>query len=156
MKQSQPAGGFESAPPDSENERLRADIARLSSLAEQYDFISRHTNEVIWRMDLKFRYTFISPSVERLRGYTVEEAMAQSLDDILSLKSSKTARALLADALSAEDRQHQPVRLVLDRRHKDGSLRPTEMIVSFDLDTNGKPTGIIGVSRQLNESTPAT
>ncbi|MFH1377414.1 MAG: PAS domain-containing protein [Planctomycetota bacterium] len=146
---------FDDASPDAELERLRVENTQLASLAEQYDFISKHTNEIIWRMDLKFRYTFISPSVERLRGFTVDEAMSQSLDDILSLKSSQQARRLLADALAADTKKHLPIRIVLDRRHKDGTLHPTEMIVSFDRDADGQLTGIIGVSRILDEPPPA-
>ena len=43
-----------------------AEAARASE--ERYRFITDHTADIIWVLDKKLRYTFISPSVTRLRG----------------------------------------------------------------------------------------
>jgi PAS domain S-box-containing protein len=57
-------------------EHLRTD-ERLRLLVE-------NTSDVIWTMDLAGTFTYISPSVEVLRGYTQVEALAQSLDEALT------------------------------------------------------------------------
>jgi PAS domain S-box-containing protein len=38
--------------------------------------------DVLWVFDVETRkFTYVSPSVEQLLGYTVEEALARSMDD---------------------------------------------------------------------------
>jgi PAS domain-containing protein len=46
----------------------------LQGSEERYRFITDHTADIIWVLDKNLRYTFISPSVTRLRGFTMEEA----------------------------------------------------------------------------------
>jgi len=44
--------------------------------------------DVIWRLDLTtMQFNYVSPSVERLRGYTVEEVMAQSMEEVMTPES---------------------------------------------------------------------
>ena len=42
-------------------------------------------------MDLHGRNTHVSPSVERMRSYTVTEAMQQTIDEALTPASAKIA-----------------------------------------------------------------
>ena len=39
--------------------------------------IAENTADIIWTMDFNLNFTYISPSVTQVRGYTVEEAMKQ-------------------------------------------------------------------------------
>jgi len=47
-----------------------------------YNLGNENVTDVIWTMDLSGRLTYISPSVQRLRGYTVEEALKSSCGGI--------------------------------------------------------------------------
>jgi GAF domain-containing protein len=49
---------------------------------QRYRLLAENAHDVIWLTDLDFRYTYISPSVMRLRGYTPEEAMKLSMEQI--------------------------------------------------------------------------
>ena len=42
--------------------------------------MSDNVNDLIWSADLDLNFSFISPSVYHLYGYTVEEAMKLPLD----------------------------------------------------------------------------
>ena len=61
----------------------RATAKQLES-EERYRLLAENARDVIWTMELDGTITFISPSVEQMRGFTVEEAMHQSLDKILT------------------------------------------------------------------------
>ena len=59
-------------------ERIEADQAIRVSEA-RYRLIADNTADVIWILDVRtMRFTYVSPSVERLRGYTVHEVLEQS------------------------------------------------------------------------------
>ena len=50
------------------------DAARIQELLrteEHYHLLANHIHEVIFTMDMDFKYTYISPSVEHQRGFTV-------------------------------------------------------------------------------------
>ena len=77
--------------------RKRAEEARRASEA-QYRLITQNTVDVIWTMDVEEqRFTYISPSVEWLRGYTPDEVMAQPVDAALTAESARKVAELLAD-----------------------------------------------------------
>lgn len=60
-------------------ERKKAEEA-LKENEKKYRLLAESVSDIIWTMDMDLRFTYISPSVLQLRGFTVEEAMNQSLD----------------------------------------------------------------------------
>ncbi|MGD0235948.1 MAG: PAS domain-containing protein [Syntrophorhabdales bacterium] len=52
----------------------------LQRTEDRYRLLAENVSDVIFTLDLNLRHTYCSPSVERLRGYTVEEVMAQTLE----------------------------------------------------------------------------
>ena len=75
---------------------------RLSE--ERHRFLADNVSDVIWTMDLHGRNTYVSPSVERMRGYTVAEAMQQTIDEALTPASAKIAQAGVARDISERKR----------------------------------------------------
>ena len=53
----------------------------------RHRLLADNASDVIWTTDLEGRFTYISPSVEKLRGYTVGEVMNQSAGQRLTAAS---------------------------------------------------------------------
>ena len=74
----------------------------LRQTEERYRLLAENISDVIFTLDMNLRYTYCSPSIERLREYTVEETMTQTLDHVLTPASYLVVKKLLADGLARE------------------------------------------------------
>ena len=130
-------------------------LSQLVDSEGRYRFISENTEDVIWALDLSSkRFTFISPSVERLRGYLPEEMMSQSIADVMTLDSLEEAQRILAEAVRAhvpgQTRLVNPVARI-DQTHKDGHVVPTEAATTVIFDARDQPIEVVGVTRNITE-----
>jgi len=131
-------------------EALRQSEARYRLLAE-------NVSDVIWTTDLELNYTYISPSVTHLTGYSVTEAMHLRLKELLTPASYRLAKETIAKELrnrSPADLAKQPhwsQTLELEHRCKDGSTRWMEVKVSLLYDAQRQPIGFLGLSRDISE-----
>ena len=78
--------------------------------------------------------------------------MAMNLGELLAPASLELARKTLAEELFLEQQGEDPQRpLTLELEHigKDGSLIWTEVKGTFLRDAQGRPVGILGVSRDI-------
>jgi PAS domain S-box-containing protein len=127
----------------------------LRKTEDQYRLLAENVRDVIWTLDLDLRYTYCSPSVERLRGYTVAETLAQTLQEVLTPASYELAKKTLKEELDKERSEpRDPFRtrtLELELICKWGGTLWAEMKVSFIRDQDGQPVGILGVSRDITE-----
>ena len=55
---------------------------RLKESEERYRLLAEHANDVIWTMSPEGKITYVSPTVEAMRGFTPEEAMNQTIEEI--------------------------------------------------------------------------
>lgn len=134
----------------SERKRME-DALRISE--ERHRLLADNATDVIWVMDFEGRLTYVSPSVEKLRGYTSEEVMRQSLDEIMVPTSAEIARDELSKAVVALN-EGLPVpdfRGEFQQPCKDGSTIWTEVTTTGMRNAEGKYVGILGVSRDITE-----
>lgn len=135
--------------------RQRA-VQALRQSEERYRLLADNATDVIWVLSLDGRFTYVSPSVERLRGYTPEEVMQQSLDAMLTPDSLVIFQQLMeqmAEALSNQPTARDPLvrRVELEQLRKDGSTVWTEAVASVIYDDAGRPVGVLGVTRDITE-----
>jgi len=128
----------------------------LRQSERRYRLLAESVNDVIWTMDMGLRYTYISPSVERLRGFTVDEAMAQSIDEVLTPSSVALVKDQLAKALDPSlPNPPRSLTLQVESRHKSGEVIPVETSITLVVDSEKRPVGILGVTRDIRQRNEA-
>ena len=129
----------------------------LRESEKHYRLLAENVSDVIWTTDMSLRFTYVSPSTQRLFGYTVEERMKKPTEEILTPESFKKVQGALKDALEEEEKESgkaDPSRfrtMELECVHKDGHRFWIEVKVSFLRDADGRPVGLVGVSRDITE-----
>ncbi len=119
-----------------------------------YRLLADNVIDIIWTIDMELKYTYISPSVNRIRGYSVEEAMAQSIEESMTPASWDIALKNITE----EREKHKKGQKLQDRRKvelelycKDGSTIWTETEANFIYYADGQPQSFIGVTRDITE-----
>ena len=129
--------------------------AALRESEERYRLIAENTADTIVVSDLAFKPTYVSPSVLRLNGYSVQETMSQSMDQILTPDSLQKATRAFAEQMALEESgKSDPSRtalMELEEYRKDGSTIWVELAASVLRDANLKPIGILSVTRDITK-----
>lgn len=118
-----------------------------------YRMITENMTDSIWLMDTDLRTIWISPSVERNRGFTLGEIRAGRLEDQLTPESITKVFDIVSEELTpARLRQKDldiSVKMELEFYRKDGSKIWSEVKLSLIRDPQGSPLGILGVGRDI-------
>ncbi|GEM_PF-1151119 len=144
------------------SERLAAEGAKrqqaetaLNNSERVYRTLVETAQDIIWTIDLGLRYTYVSPSVTSVLGYTVEEIMSLNPFDTLTEASRSRIARIYAQELGLAGEEPKDVsttvRDEMEQYHKDGSTRWLEVTATYIHDSDGNPMGILGISRDITE-----
>ncbi len=144
------------------NQRLTGEIvsrrvfeSALRESEERYRQLAEQSKDVIWILDLaSMRFTYVSPSVEKARGFTAEEVINQPLADALTPESHARVTSLVDEhvaRIAAGDMTALSAMTEVDQPHKTDGVMSSEIVASFLLDEQGKPKSVLGVARDISE-----
>jgi PAS domain S-box-containing protein/putative nucleotidyltransferase with HDIG domain len=126
----------------------------LRTSERMYRLLADNMYDTIWLMDMQLKTTYVSPSSEKLRGFTVQEMLDMGLEQHATPESLQTGLAAFAEEMAKlkENPAHTFSRTIeLEFYKKDGSTFWTENTFSLIRDEEGKPAGILGVGRDISE-----
>ena len=124
----------------------------LKQSEARYRLLADHTTDTIWLTDLNLKTTYISPSVEKVRGFTLEQLQELPLEKNITPASFQLAMDLFAVELpkAYADPNYSPViTLELEFFNQDGTVYSTESKLSVIRDESGNPSSILGESRDI-------
>lgn len=145
------------------NARLREELVRQRKLAEElreeqerFRQITEKVNAVIWTMDLStLRFTYVSPYVSTLRGLSVEEALAETLEEALTPESLVRFNSRVthntASYLATGDASVFSDLVEVEQVCRDGRKIQVEMVMSAISDSEGNLRQLVGISRDITE-----
>jgi PAS domain S-box-containing protein/putative nucleotidyltransferase with HDIG domain len=127
----------------------------LKQSEAQYRLLADHMKDQVWLMDLDLKWTYISPSVEKLSGYKIEELLQLPLDKLITPESYQKAMDFFSIQMFKARKDSPPSTLKqlveLEFRRKDGRTLWIESSFSFIRDEKGKPLSILGEARDITE-----
>ncbi|UTB33222.1 MAG: PAS domain S-box protein [Methanobacterium sp. ERen5] len=104
-------------------------------------------------MDLKTqKFSYVSPSVYQLRGYTPKEVQNQTCEDAMTHEDYIYIEENLLPRINeflAGNEELRVTRSELDQYCKDGSIVQTEVVTTLLLDQKGEVNEILGVTRDI-------
>lgn len=139
-----------------EIERREQALAALAESESHYRNLTETMKDVVWTIDTEtLCFTYVSPSVQRLRGYGPEEVIGQPFDRTLAAEEAERLKHLIRfnreRFLSGNMGSDEYLTTEIEQLHKNGSLIWTEAIASFVKNDKTGAIEIHGVTRDITE-----
>ena len=124
--------------------------AAIKESERKYRLIAENTDDVIWLLDNEMIIRYISPSIERLLGFTPAEVEAQPISraplPFLQVVFQSTTIELLKT-----EKDHTPVIVECEQLRKDRQMIWLESVVNVAQNSEGEIIGFTGVTRNISE-----
>jgi PAS domain S-box-containing protein len=120
----------------------------LRSSEERYRGLVETTCDWVWEVDVEGRYTYCSPQVQKLLGYTPPEVVGHSPSDFMPEAEAKRVTAIFKEIA----KKREPFQgLENTNSHKDGHLVVLETSGVPVFASDGTFTGYRGTDRDITE-----
>ena len=126
---------------------------KLRQSEERHRLLADNASDVITVIDLGGRLLYVSPSVEKLIGYTQEEVLKLTVEDILLPEAAASARAGLEATVAAikSGASLPGLHEEFPLRHKNGSTSWAEATSNCMLDKDGNYFATLVVTRDISK-----
>jgi len=125
----------------------------------KYRRIAENISDVVWISDLNLELTWVSPSIRKMTGDSPDTHIQRKAEERIPPESLKMVREIFLAEMEIEkdpaaDRERS--RLIEMKHYRaDGSVFDIAVNVSFLRDKEGRPSGILGVSRDISRQKQA-
>lgn len=126
---------------------------------ELYRLIAENSSDVIFTLDMNMNRTYLSPSVERLRGFTYEESLAQSWEEVMTPESLEKVIMLFGqgfERIRNGENFGEGITVELEMYRKDSTTVWTEVSASAMYNDEGEPIGVVGLTRDISQRKKST
>lgn len=126
----------------------------LAASARQYRLLTESMKDVVWTLDPEtFRFTYVSPSVLALRGFTAEEVMAEPMDATLTPQAAAWLRQGIPADLERLRAGIEPFGVFhtfeFPQPCKDGSMVWTEVVATYQPNEDTGRIEVRAVTRDI-------
>lgn len=128
-----------------ERERAREE---LEAEREQYRALVEQTSDWVWEVDTEVRYTYASPQVREILGYTSEEVLGKTPFDLMPAAEAERIGAIFESIAASRERVYLLHNM---NRHKDGHLVALETSGAPIISPTGEFQGYRGIDRDITE-----
>lgn len=126
---------------------MKANILSQIDSNEFKDFIFQNSSDVFWILDDELKTILISPSIELLTGFSLEEYMSLSIEQKLTKVSVDKLRKLFSN-INGNDKFSN---IYIEYIAKDGRIVPAEVSGVIVRNSNGDIKFIYGISVDISE-----
>lgn len=136
------------------NQTIEEKNQQLQEAYEKYSWLAENMDDVVWVMGIDGRFIYVSPSVEKLRGYTPEEVIGQSFEEAICEGSRQRVKDQMAVGIEAARKGETPP-LALTRVEqpcRDGSTVWTEVNARLIVDPEKDEMRFIGLTRNISQT----
>jgi len=135
--------------------RLNQRMISLKQSEEKYRSLAENMSDMAWTIDLNFNTTYVSPSVQRLFGFTVEEYINRPITSNYSQESLKVIMDEVQKNIELEndptvDKQRNKI-MEVQQYNAQNELIWVSLNASFIRNDKGEPFGLQGITRNINE-----
>jgi len=135
------------------SKRLKEQIEQLE---KKHRVIADNLIDAIWTLDVEtLKFDYITPSIERISGYTADEYMNFTIQERLTPESFQKVASILAEEIPKFEQGVKAIRtLEVELIHKNGNIYWTEIRARLTKEA-GQPLKIIGATRVITEQKKA-
>jgi len=125
----------------------------LKDSEAKYRMIAENTHDIIWKLDLAtFRFTYVSPAVQSVRGISIEEALSESLEQSLAPESyPRLLRKIDEQRRAGPNGEGRQFVEQYRQTSRGGGFVDLELSASFILDETGNSVELLGISRDISQ-----
>jgi PAS domain S-box-containing protein len=114
---------------------------------EKYRNLVELTLDLIFMVDEKGRYTYVNPRFEKITGYSFRDLIGRPFVYIAAPEVISLTIDRFKKGMRGENTPPYEAELI----HRNGERIPVEFLVTTQYDSQGNPTGRLGIGRDITE-----